>query len=200
LASDGLAIIRADEGRLVPFEQQTSSHGLTLVHDPWRPVPSRGGHLGPEPGLCERADLDRRADVACFQTAPMGAPIAWIGRPLLRIRMAADQPGCDLWATLSVVRRDGSVLQCCSGVRRLLGEEALTPEPRLVELQPCWIRLEAGERLRLSLAASAWPAIAVNPGDGSLPCGGSELGHRVISLDLDLATSHLWLDPLIGAN
>lgn len=216
LASAGLAVIRVDEGQLLacpgappepgdgpalsPVSDQDPAMGLTLVHDPWRPVPSRGGHLGPEPGLCERADLDRRADVACFQSDALEQPLSLLGRPLLRIGWVADQPGADLWATLSVVRPDGSAQQLCSGLRRLLGEEALTPALRLLEFQPCWIRLAAGERLRLSLAASAWPAIAVNPGDGSLPNGGSSLRHRVISLDLDLATAHLWFAPLIGAN
>jgi hypothetical protein len=58
----------------------------------------------------------------------------------------------------------------------------------------------AGQRLRLSLAAAAWPQIAVNPGDGSLPAGGSSAEHRVISLTLDLDGSWLGLEPLVRAN
>jgi hypothetical protein len=66
------------------------------------------------------------------------------------------------------------------------------------------VELAVGERLRLSLAGAAWPAIAVNPGDGTQPRGGSGPDHRIISLDLSLAASRLWLEPLlppqIGAN
>jgi hypothetical protein len=199
LSSEGLAAISAEEGTLLSSPSSEVS-GLTLVHDPWRPVPSRGGHLGPDPGLCERADLDRRADVAVFQTAPLETPISLFGSPRLQIAAAADQPGFDLWAALSVVRSDGTVLQLCTGVLRSLGEEALPLQPRLLRLQPTAISLAAGERLRLSLAGSAWPAIAVNPGTGSLPRGGSAMDHRVISIALDPGSARLWFEPLLGAN
>ncbi|MFM7314688.1 MAG: CocE/NonD family hydrolase [Cyanobium sp.] len=204
LASVGLAAIRSDEGELRPIAadggRQCGSGGLTLVHDPWRPVPSRGGHLGPEPGVVERGDLDRRADVACFQCAPLERSLPLHGRPMLRIRAGADQPGFDLWATLSVVQCDGRVLQLCTGVQRVLGAKALEVQGLELGLQPLATTLQDGERLRLSLAAAAWPAIAVNPGDGSVPSGGSGPSHRIISLDLELEGARLWLNPLIGAN
>lgn len=208
LASDGLAAIRADEGLLLPWsppgERPPACGGLTLVHDPWRPVPSRGGHLGPAPGLVERSDLDGRADVACFQTEPLERPLRLCGRPRLRLAAAADQPGFDLWACLSLVQADGRVLQLSTGLRRVLGEQALQPQALELALQPLAVGLAAGERLRLSLAGAAWPAIAVNPGDGTPPLGGSGPDHRIISIDLDFQASRLWLEPLlaprIGAN
>ena len=208
LASDGLAAIRSDEGRLLPWlpdePPPPASGGLTLVHDPWRPVPARGGHLGPSPGLVERTDLDRRADVACFQTEPLPAPLRLFGRPRLRIKAGADQPGFDLWAALSLVQADRRVLQLSTGVCRVLGERALQHQQQELAMQPLAVQLAAGERLRLSLAGAAWPAIAVNPGDGTLPRGGSGPGHRIISIELSLEEALLWLDPLLlpqlGAN
>ncbi len=208
LASDGLAAIRADEGRLIPSgpgeEDGKGAGWLTLVHDPWRPVPSRGGHLGPSPGLVERGDLDDRGDVACFQTAPLQGPLRLCGRPRLRLEVGADQPGFDLWACLSLVQADHRVLQLSTGVCRVLGDPALALLPRELALQPLAVELAAGERLRLSLAGAAWPAIAVNPGDGTQARGGSGPDHRIISLDLSLASARLWLEPLlppqIGAN
>ena len=59
---------------------------------------------------------------------------------------------------------------------------------------------EPDDALRISLAPAAWPAFAVNPGDGSLPQGGVGLQHRVITIELDLNGSRFWLDPLFGAN
>ena len=50
---------------------------VVWVHDPWRPVPGRGGYLGLDAGLCDRADLDARADVACFTTCAAGAIEPW---------------------------------------------------------------------------------------------------------------------------
>jgi predicted acyl esterase len=57
--------------------------------------------------------------------------------------------------------------------------------------------LKAGDQIRLSLAASAWPQIALNPGDGSMPFGGTSPKHRVITLSLGLATSQLRLEPIL---
>jgi predicted acyl esterase len=73
-----------------------------------------------------------------------------------------------------------------------------------LSLQPLAARLEPGEALRLSLAGAAWPQIAVNPGDGSLPLGGSGSRHRSISIGLELAQARLRLVPVTpgapGAN
>ena len=199
LASDGLAAISDAEGRLRPPGQGSGS--VTLVHDPWRPVPGRGGHLGLDAGMVERGDLDRRADVVCFSSAPLAQPLELLGIPWLRLTVAADQPGHDLCLALSALAGDGpGVQQLSTGVARFRGEECLGPTPRLIRLQPLFIRLAAGQRLRLSIAAAAWPQIAVNPGDGSVPQGGTSPDHREITLLLDLAESHLWLEPLTGAN
>ena len=174
----------------------------TIVHDPWRPVPGRGGHLDPNPGCPERGDLDQRRDVACFTSEPLAAPLQLLGRPQLRIQVGADQSGFDLCVALSHVGRDQagqiqSVRQLGTGFARFRGEGCLKSADRLVELQPLVAELAAGDQLRLSIAGSAWPQIALNPGDGSQPMGGPSLHHRVISLTLNLETSELSLSPLI---
>ena len=96
------------------------------------------------------------------------------------------------------------MLQLSTGLRRVLGERALRQQSLELALQPLAVELAAGERLRLSLAGAAWPAIAVNPGDGTPPQGGSGPDHRIISIDLALVAARLWLEPLfasqIGAN
>ncbi len=210
LHSGGLAAIRCDEGELRPVVEAvdpaaggTAGGGtVVIVHDPWRPVPGRGGHLGPDPGPVQRADLDRRGDVACFSTAPLQDPLWLLGTFRLRLRVSADQPSFDLCAALSEVSPDGgAVRQLSTGLARF-GPAALAARDglRTLTLQPVGTLLPAGRRLRLSLAAAAWPQIAVNPGDGSLPAGGSGSGHRVISLTLELEGAHLGLEPLIRAN
>ena len=178
-----------------------------LVHDPWRPVPGRGGHLDLQPGLCDRSDLDERLDVICFTSAPLEAPELLLGRPTLEISISADQPGFDLCGSLSVVKsipsgtqtsaQRNQVNQLCTGVARFLGSGCLRSETRLLQLQPVMANLKAGDQIRLSLAASAWPQIALNPGDGSMPFGGTSPKHRVITLSLGLATSQLRLEPIL---
>ncbi|MFM7732785.1 MAG: CocE/NonD family hydrolase, partial [Cyanobium sp.] len=200
LRSGGLAAVRSDEGELLPASARGEGR-VCLVHDPWRPVPGRGGHLGLEPGCLDRADLDARADVACFTAAPLQEPLELLGEPLLELHVRADQQGFDLCAALSVLDPAGSsVRQLCTGVLRQRGEPCRREALRQVRLQPLRARLRPGERLRLSLAAAAWPQIAVNPGDGSLPTGAVGPQHRVITLQLQLESSRLWLTPLIGAD
>jgi putative CocE/NonD family hydrolase len=202
LHSTGLAAIRCDEGELRPVATGPAASGsVVIVHDPWRPVPGRGGHLGPDPGPVERGDLDRRGDVACFSTAPLEEALWLLGTFRLRLRVSADQPSFDLCAALSEVSPDGvTVRQLTTGMARFGPTAADNDDPRRLALQPLASLVAAGQRLRLSLAAAAWPQIAVNPGDGSLPAGGSGSGHRVISLTLELEGAHLGLEPLIRAN
>jgi putative CocE/NonD family hydrolase len=200
LRSTGLAAVRSDEGELGP---QLGAGGgrVELVHDPWRPVPGRGGHLGAEAGLAERGDLDGRADVACFTSAPFSHALELLGEPRLRIAVAAEEAGFDLCVALSVLGADGgAVRQLSSGVRRLREAGPAGAGPLEIRLQPLRATLAAGERLRLSLAGAAWPQIAVHSGRAGVPPGPSGPHHRVISLDLRLEGSRLWLAPLIGAD
>ncbi|MFM7269938.1 MAG: CocE/NonD family hydrolase [Cyanobium sp.] len=201
LHSDGRAAVSSSEGRLLKRNAQeaASPEGgmVMLVHDPWRPVPSRGGHLGLPPGPVERGDLDGRGDVACFTSAPMEEPLRLVGRPTLQLLAAADQPGFDLCVALSLLAASGGVRQISTGVLRVLGEEALVSAERRVQLQPLALQLGAGDRLRIAIAAAAWPAIAVNGGDGRMPRGGSGPGQRITTLALDLRGAWLQLEPLL---
>jgi uncharacterized protein len=196
LASSGLAAVDAWEGRL----QSHSSGSVELVHDPWRPLPGRGGHLGLDAGPTQRADLDARCDVACFSSPALESPMELLGRPVLTLTAAADQPGYDVCVALSVVECSGAVQQLSTGVARFRGESCQRLEPRQVQLQPLLACLQPGERLRLSIGLAAWPQIAVNPGDGSLPIGPAGPEHRVISLQLQLAQASLCMHAMVGAN
>ena len=195
LRTGGLATIEAEEGELLL--DQVGSGEVALVHDPWRPVPGRGGHLGLDPGPCARDDLDRRSDVACFTSPPLTTPLELEGQPLLTIAVRADQPSFDLCGALSVVNPSGTVRQLSTGVARI---KQLTGEKSTLRLQfqPLLAELSPGERLRLSLAGSAWPQIAVNPGDGREPLGPTGPQHRVITLELELSDSQLRLLPLLN--
>jgi uncharacterized protein len=200
LQSDGLACCGG--GALWPAEQppQASSQPLQwLVHDPWRPVPGRGGHLDPQAGSCERGDLDQRRDVACFTSGPLEYDLEMVVRPRLVLRVAADQPGFDLCVALSRLEPSGSVRQLSVGIERHRGAGCLVSQWRQVRLQPLLLQLHPGERLRLSLAAAAWPQVAVNPGTGALPWGASGPDHRVITLRFDLAEARLELEPLLNS-
>lgn len=198
------SLLAANEAPGVPAGQHPPAAGpaeswVDLVHDPWRPVPGRGGHLGLDAGPCERGDLDSRNDVLCFTGAPLAAPLILEGRPRLTLRAMADQPGFDLCVALSVVNAAGSsVLQLATGVARFTGPSCLQQRLCQVQLQPLCTHLQPGETLRLSIAAAAWPQIAVNPGNGKPPWGGPSAFHRIITVSLVLADARLELLPLLA--
>jgi hypothetical protein len=213
LHSEGLAAIDSEEGRLQPlvsseagvdssFRPASASPPapVVVVHDPWRPRPGRGGHLGLDAGLVDRGDLDRRSDGACFTTAPLQEAQELLGRPVLVLDGLADQPGFDLCVALSVVKADGRVLQLSTGFGRWLGESCLTQACRRLSLQPLLVTLQPGERLRLSIGAAAWPQVAVNPGTGAIPWGPAGPEHRVITLALQLHQAQLRLEPMVSSD
>lgn len=202
LRSTGLAAVDVEEGELMlcASGQPMGSGELSLVHDPWRPLPGRGGHLGLDAGIVLRTDLDQRTDVACFTSDALEQPLQLQGQPRLVLEAMADQPGFDLCAAVSVVQTDGQVRQCSTGVARWLGDTCRSMAPRSVELQPLLLTLQPGDKLRLSIGLAAWPQIAVNPGDGSLPRGPAGPQHRVISVTLQLRAGNLSIQPMVGAN
>ena len=64
-----MACIAPTEGIL---SKDSDGYGaIHIVHDPWRPVPARGGHLSPQPGPYNRSELDIRTDVATFTSLPL---------------------------------------------------------------------------------------------------------------------------------
>ena len=82
-------------------------------------------------------------------------------------------------------------------VQARLNQRAAIDATRVVSvtLQPLHASLACGDRLRISVAAAAWPAIVVNPGHGAVPCGAPSPEHRVVTLTLKLAGSTLQLNP-----
>ena len=169
---------------------------MNIVHDPWRPVPAIGGHLGTPPGPVDRMAVDQRGDVATFTSAPLVAELLLSGQPVLQLNAQADQPGFDLCVSVSRLPAGANTIeQLSTGVLRIRGDEALTTAMRNVTLQPLQAALAPGDRLRVSVAAAAWPAIGVNPGHDAVPCGASSPEHRVVTLTLTLSDSTLQLNP-----
>lgn len=201
LTGNGLACPVTGSGTLVPtIGAETTSQAANteqtekIVHDPWRPCPAIGGHLSPSAGAADRSELDQRFDVATFDSQGMKSGRLLSGQPELRLRVSADQPGFDLCIGLSrIASGTAAVEQLSTGHLRVLGDDALQPACRVVLLQPLLASLEEGDRLRLSVAAAAWPAIGVNPGCSDVPCGAPTSAHRVVTLTLHLADSRLQL-------
>jgi putative CocE/NonD family hydrolase len=153
-----------------------------LVHDPWRPVPSLGGHDGQPPGPQDRSALDGRTDVVCYTSAPLTAALFLAGRVRAEIHVDADAPTHDLCAVLSQVTPDGRALTLTQGYLRVADTGA--PGPRIVAMRALCATIPAGAALRLSLQPSSFPAFVVNPGTGAGDADARPFDSRIITLSL----------------
>lgn len=179
LSSGGLAGMRDDDGQLQaagippnsdltsPFESPEPPD--VIVHDPWRPVPSLGGHAGIPSGCFNRASLDSRSDVLTYTTAPLEEAVAIAGTGQVTLMCSTAAPSFDLCVVVSEVYPDGQVYNLTQGYRRVDRVAGFVPEkpiPVTISLHPTCFRVASGHALRLSVSAACFPAYALNSGTG----------------------------------
>jgi hypothetical protein len=181
LASGGLASARTEDGRLSLDLPPRASLDV-MVHDPWRPVPSLGGHDGQPPGPQDRSALDGRTDVACYTSPPLSAPLFLAGGVRAEIHVDADAPTHDLCAVLSQVTPDGRAITLTQGYLRVA--DAGAPGPRIVAMRALCATVPVGAALRLSVQPSSFPAFVVNPGTGAGDADARPFDSRIITLSL----------------
>ena len=179
LASSGLAAPTVTDGIL----QETIGNATSdeVVHDPWRPVPSFGGHDAAPMGRQDRTGLDARADIACFTSAPLPEDALLVGRTDLELWVGADAASFDISAVLSEVTTEGRAIVLTQGYRRAAPGEAL---PLRISLRAICATIAAGSALRLSLAGASFPAHPVNPGTGAPVAETRALYCQVVTLSL----------------
>jgi putative CocE/NonD family hydrolase len=179
LASDGLANLRDDGGMLWEFEEETKTESLpseesereftntidTIVHDPWRAVPSLGGHAAFPGGSFDRSLLDCRSDILTYTSAPLEEDLHIVGEVVGIVYCSADTPSFDLCAILSEVHTDGRANNFTQGYIRVDSKQV----PIEIPLQATCTCIAKGNCLRLSLSAACFPAYPVNPGNGKMP-------------------------------
>ena len=195
--SNGTANIETVDGSLI-----TNSKGsgfLTIVHDPWRPVQSGGGHLGPLPGDFDRKLIDERFDVGVFQTNPFEEDQKFSGIPLVSTSVKSDHPSFDICLALSLVNGDENVVnQFSTGFLRVrkakIGEESSYK----ISMHPTNISLKKGSKLRLSISASAYPAIGVNSGSEFKNYGAPTMHHEIITLCFELSKTFMKMTPFFA--
>lgn len=177
LSSDGLAATTMS-GRLSEAAPADAAEDV-IVHDPWRAVPSLGGHNAELGGMQERAHLDDRSDVLVYSTAPLPAPMTLAGEVELQLAVRADQPCFDVSAVLSRVTPDGRAFNLTQGHCRVENPGSV---PVRIGMRALCATLPAGDSLRLSLAGANFPAFAVNPGTGVSAAEARLIDSRIITL------------------
>ena len=119
--------------------------------------------------------LDQRPDDAvslCFDSAPLAGPLAFLGTPVAKLRLASNRPVAQVSARLSEVRADGSVTLVSLGLLNLNHDAThervspLVPGEELmanVRLNYNAYRFAAGSRIRLAVASGLWPVAWPSP-------------------------------------
>lgn len=181
LRSTGLAAIHPQDGQLTPTLPERQGQD-TWVHDPWRPVPSLGGHSAIPAGYFERSALDGRSDVLTYTTSPLVTPLQVVGSAHLSLYCQADSISFDLSAILSEVYPEGRVINLTQGYKTLGGGSPGELLLLALDLHPTSFLIPRGHSLRLSLAAACFPAYAVNSGTGQPPGTTETIDHRIITL------------------
>jgi putative CocE/NonD family hydrolase len=186
LKSNGLANTQENAGQLVTdllLETSENTETIdTIVHDPWRPVPSLGGHAGFPSGSFERSAIDTRFDVLTYTSQPLTEDLCLQGEIKVEINVQADTPNFDLCAVVSEVYPDGAVYNFSQGYRRVNASE--TEQTITFSLQPVCIKLAEGNAIRLSLSGANFPAYAMNSGTNQLPYETKLIDYQVITLSV----------------
>ncbi|MEG5065312.1 CocE/NonD family hydrolase [Microcoleus sp. B3-A4] len=177
LASNGLAAMREDAGILTESCPDVCTEDI-FVHDPWRPMPSLGGHAAFPAGSMERSTIDCRTDVLTYTSAPLTADLHLAGDIIVEVFCTADAPSFDLCAILSEVKDSGSVYNFSQGYVRMNSGET----PVRIVLQATCMQIAKGNALRLSLSAACFPAYDVNPGTGVPPGEARAINAKIITL------------------
>jgi uncharacterized protein len=176
LASGGRANSRFGDGRLQREPVSEQQPPDEWRHDPDRPVPfitgEGSGQIG---GPDDYLGVEGRGDVLVYSSEPLAEPLELIGPVTLVAHVATSAADTDVTAKLIDVHPNGFAQRLCDGMVRLryrngfAAAEPVTPgevyEVRIVMWDTC-VRLEAGHRVRVEVASSAFPKFDVNLGTG----------------------------------
>ena len=177
LHSQGRADSRKGNGTLTLAEPSTPEPPDLFVYDPEVPILAPGGPQSLQ-GSFDQAALESGNNVLVYTSAPLGQPLQILGFPIVSLHISTSAPSADVTAKLIRVlppSRDGSARAdfICIGIARstfLFGPESgIDYAPDTVHLwqfplEPISCLLASGERLRLEIAASAFPLYDRNPG------------------------------------
>ncbi|MCZ6782098.1 MAG: CocE/NonD family hydrolase [Proteobacteria bacterium] len=170
LRGGGAANTARGDGRLESEPPPADETPDRFHFDPERPVPSVGGPLlGAAGGPRDQREVETRADVLCYSSAPFDREQTLAGPVRLELHAASSAVDSDFTAKLVDVAPDGTALLLCEGVvrarwRGLAPEEKEpvwlepgTPERFAIELGSTACLLPAGHRLRLEVSSSSFP-------------------------------------------
>ena len=171
LRSKGRANSRKGDGSLSANPASADEPCDVFVCDPEVPVIAPGGPAALS-GSYNQAQLELGNNVLVYTTEPLREPLAIFGSPRVSLYCAASATTTDFTAKLVRVRPDGRADFVCIGIARsdfLFGAAFTTDTVHCwnFELEPTSCRFDAGDRILLEIASSAFPLYDRNPGSGT---------------------------------
>ena len=118
-------------------------------------------------GSVDNGDLEARADVLTFTSAPLTDALEILGPVSARLRIRASNAYHDVFARLCDVDQRGRSRNICDGlIRHQPGSHAGGDTPITVPMSSTAYRFSAGHRIRLQVSGGAHPRYARNTGTG----------------------------------
>ena len=175
LHSVGRANSRKGDGVLSPAKPGGAEPGDIFVYDPEVPVLAPGGPaaLG---GQFDQATLELGNNLLVYTTETLPEPLRVFGSPLVSLFCASSSAHTDFTAKLVRVRPNGAAEFLSMGIARsswLFHDQGYTANKIHLWkffLEPTSCCFEAGDRIRLEIASSAFPLYDRNPGSGGPSC------------------------------
>lgn len=138
-------------------------------YHPSHPTPVIGGPvLLSDSRPRDQRRLERRRDVLVYSSDPLESGTEMIGPVRAELFVRASAPSVDVVVRVCDVHPGGRSMNVCEGVRRLRGAGTSADGVHRVEvdLWPIAHRFRRGHRIRVHVAAGAYPTIARNHGTG----------------------------------
>ena len=175
LHSAGKANSRKGDGTLSATKPAGEEPCDVFVHDPEVPVLAPGGPAAAT-GQFDQAALELGNNLLVYTTRPLAIPLFVFGHPDVVLYCATSAARTDFTAKLVRVRPNGVAEFICMGIARsswLFAETSYASDKIhrwnfVLEPTSCWF--EAGDRIRLEIASSAFPLYDRNPGTDVPSC------------------------------
>jgi uncharacterized protein len=169
LHSGGKANSRKGDGFLSTAKPTTDEPCDVFAYDPEVPVAAPGGPAAAS-GQFDQSTLELGNNVLVYTSEPLDKPLRVFGFPRVQLHCATSAAHTDFTAKLVRVRPSAIAEFICLGVARssrLFAEKSFTAGKVHLwrfALEPTSCRFEAGDRVRLEIASSAFPIYDRNPG------------------------------------
>ena len=188
LSSGGKANTAARNG-VLSLTAPTRASADQFTYDPANPVISHGGQISgmgtdQEDGAFDQREIEKRADVLVYTTAPLDADLAVFGFVTAQLAIASDAPDTDFTLKLVDVAPDGTAWNISDTIQRMRyrnGEDkpefmkpgetyTISPPPMLVANV-----FRQGHSIRVEVSSSNFPTYARNLNTANDPYTSTEV-------------------------